>query len=137
MRTDDATPATSSTLADRLLRRADPATAGLWPRASALLALQALEASAARGSGSGAPSTSRAARCATQLICLRSYLEDAPLAARAGHAWSALSRACHHHPYELGADGRGARSRGSRSWASSRTRSSKRRPQPPRKTGPA
>ena len=38
----------------------------------------------------------------TQLICLRSYLEDAPLAARAGHAWSALSRACHHHPYELG-----------------------------------
>ena len=38
----------------------------------------------------------------TQLICLRSYLEDAKLAARTGHAWSALSRACHHHPYELG-----------------------------------
>ena len=37
----------------------------------------------------------------TQLICLRSYLEDAGLAARAGHAWSALSRACHHHRYEL------------------------------------
>jgi hypothetical protein len=37
----------------------------------------------------------------TQLICLRSYLGDAPLAARAGHAWSALRRACHHHPYEL------------------------------------
>ncbi|HET7290960.1 MAG TPA: hypothetical protein VFM88_00915 [Vicinamibacteria bacterium] len=36
-----------------------------------------------------------------QLICLRSYLEDAPLAARTGHAWSALTRACHHHPYEL------------------------------------
>jgi hypothetical protein len=29
------------------------------------------------------------------------YLGDADLAARAGHAWSALSRACHHHPYEL------------------------------------
>lgn len=37
----------------------------------------------------------------TQLICLRSYLGDAALAARAGHAWSALRRACHHHPYEL------------------------------------
>ena len=32
-------------LAEDLLRRADPATAGLWPRASAILALQALEAS--------------------------------------------------------------------------------------------
>jgi hypothetical protein len=37
----------------------------------------------------------------TQLICLRSYLEDAPLAARTSHTWSALSRACHHHAYEL------------------------------------
>ena len=36
-----------------------------------------------------------------QLICLRTYLGDANLAARTGHAWSALSRACHHHPYEL------------------------------------
>jgi hypothetical protein len=36
-----------------------------------------------------------------QLICLRSYLGDTDLAVRAGHAWSALRRACHHHPYEL------------------------------------
>jgi len=36
-----------------------------------------------------------------QLICLRTYLGDTNLAARTGHAWSALSRACHHHPYEL------------------------------------
>jgi hypothetical protein len=36
-----------------------------------------------------------------QLICLRTYLGDADLAARAGHAWSALQRACHHHAYEL------------------------------------
>jgi hypothetical protein len=42
-------------------------------------------------------------RCSmrVQLICLRTYLGDAELAARAGHAWSALSRASHHHPYEL------------------------------------
>jgi len=36
-----------------------------------------------------------------QMICLRTYLGDSELAARAGHAWAALSRACHHHPYEL------------------------------------
>jgi hypothetical protein len=36
-----------------------------------------------------------------QLVCLRLYLRDPDLAARAGHAWSALRRACHHHPYEL------------------------------------
>ena len=87
-------------MADGLLRRADPATAGLWPRASALLGLQALEASLER---LWQRETLEFQGCSmrTQLICLRSYLEDAPLAARAGHAWSALSRACHHHAYEL------------------------------------
>ena len=87
-------------MADGLLRRADPATAGLWPRASALLALQALEASLLR---LWERRTLDLQGCSmrTQLICLRSYLEDAKLAARTGHAWSALSRACHHHPYEL------------------------------------
>lgn len=87
--------------AEALLRRADAATAGLWPRASALLALQALEESLARlwerrALDLGCCSVS------TQLICLRSYLDDAKLAARAGHAWSALQRATHHRAYELG-----------------------------------
>jgi hypothetical protein len=87
--------------AEVLLRRADPATAGLWPRASALLALQALEEILARlwerrALDLGCCSVS------TQLICLRSYLDDAKLAARAGHAWSALQRATHHRAYELG-----------------------------------
>ena len=87
-------------LARGLLRHADPLTAGLWPRASALLAGQALESTMSRlwarqdldfhGCG-----------MRTQLICLRTYLGDADLAARAGHAWSALSRASHHHAYEL------------------------------------
>jgi hypothetical protein len=87
-------------MADGLLHRADPDTAGLWPRASALLALQALESSV---SLLWRRHTLEFHRCSmrAQLICLRSYLEDAPLAARTGHAWSALSRACHHHPYEL------------------------------------
>jgi hypothetical protein len=88
-------------MADGLLRRADPTTAGLWPRASALLALQALEASLLRLWHRRALDL-QGCSMRTQLICLRSYLEDAKLAARTGHAWSALSRACHHHAYELG-----------------------------------
>ena len=101
MRSDASEPRELLALADGLLRRADPATAGLWPRAAALLALHALETSVLRLWQSRALEL-QACSMRTQLICLRSYLEDAKLAARAGHAWSALSRACHHHAYELG-----------------------------------
>jgi hypothetical protein len=87
-------------IAERLLRRADPATAGLWPRASALLALQALEDGLARLWERSALDL-RCCSTPTQLICLRTTLDDPKLAARAGHAWSALQRACHHHAYEL------------------------------------
>lgn len=87
-------------LAERLLGRADPSTAGLWPRASALLALGALESCVER-LWEGRALELRGCPMATQLICLRSYLDDPRLAARAGHAWSALHRACHHHAYEL------------------------------------
>ncbi len=96
----DGEPRDLLAMADRLLGRADPATAGLWPRASALLGLQALETSLLRLWKSRALDL-HGCTMRTQLICLRSYLEDSSLAARAGHAWSALSRACHHHPYEL------------------------------------
>jgi len=86
--------------ASRLLGRAEPATAGLWPRASALLGLQALEATLLRlWTRRGLHLEGCTMR--SQLICLRTYLEDAALAARTGHAWSALSRASHHHTYEL------------------------------------
>jgi hypothetical protein len=83
-----------------LLRRADPATAGLWPRVSALLARQALEATVL-GLWDRRKLDLQGCSMPAQLICLRTYLGDADLAARAGHAWSALSRACHHHAYEL------------------------------------
>ncbi len=83
-----------------LLARADPATAGLWPRASAILGLQAREATLLRvWARRGLDLEGCTMR--TQLICLRRYLDEGGLAARAGHAWSALSRACHHHPSEL------------------------------------
>jgi hypothetical protein len=101
LRNDDGEPLQLLALADGLLRRADPATAGLWPRASALLALAALETTVLRLWQRRALDL-QGCSMRTQLICLRSYLEDAKLAARAGHAWSALSRACHHHAYELG-----------------------------------
>ena len=86
--------------AQDLLGRADPATAGLWPRASALLARRALE----RGMGQlwdDRAVSLQAWPIRAQLICLRRYLGDADLAARAAHTWSELSRACRHHPYEL------------------------------------
>jgi hypothetical protein len=87
-------------MARRLLDRASPETAGLWPRAAALLGRQALEMSVDEYW------TARQiplAACPTlqQLICLREYLGDADLAGRVHHAWNALSRACHHHPYDL------------------------------------
>lgn len=97
---DEGGPRDLLELARALLRRADPATAGLWPRASALLARQALQRSVLdlwERRGLDLQGCSMRA----QLICLRSYLGDPDLAARAAHAWSALSRACHHHPYEL------------------------------------
>jgi hypothetical protein len=87
-------------IAHGLLRRADPATAGLWPRAAALLARQALEASLGR-LWERRQLDLQGCSIRAQLICLRRYLGDVELAARAGHAWAALSRACHHHPYEL------------------------------------
>jgi hypothetical protein len=87
-------------MAHGLLGRADPATAGLWPRIAALLARRAMETTMRR---LWERRTLDLQSCSmrVQLICLRTYLGDADLAARAGHAWSALSRACHHHPYEL------------------------------------
>jgi len=87
-------------MAHGLLGRADPDTAGLWPRASALLASRALETSM-RGLWERRALDLQRCPMRVQLICLRTYLEDTDLAARAGHAWSALSRASHHHPYEL------------------------------------
>jgi hypothetical protein len=83
-----------------LLEREDPITAGLWPRATALLTRQALEAALdalwlrrARGV--------EMCSARAQLICLPAYLRDEELAERVSYTWTALSRACHHHPYEL------------------------------------
>ena len=94
------TPAELLAMARQLLGRASPDTAGLWPRAASLLARQALETlvdefwQSQRLPLESCPTL-------TQLICLREYLDDDDLAGRLHHAWHALSRGCHHHPYEL------------------------------------
>lgn len=95
------TPEDLLTAARRLIRRPDAATAGVWPRAAALLARQALELAiaalwAARPQAAGLGSCSMR----SQLLCLTAYLgQDA--GTRAGYLSAALSRACHYHSYEL------------------------------------
>jgi hypothetical protein len=86
--------------AQQLLDRPDAKTAGLWPRAAALLARQALEQSLdAFWKAKGLALAALPMR--PQLLCLPRYLDDAPLAASLSHTWTALTHACHHHPYEL------------------------------------
>jgi cytochrome c5 len=101
----DARPSVTDThatlqLARDLLSRADPATAGLWPRAAALLIRQALEEAVdAYWTMRQVPLESVSTQ--TQLVCLRMMTADGAAPAQLHETWGALSRACHHHPYEL------------------------------------
>jgi len=89
------------TTARDLLERADPMTAGIWPRATALLARQALEGALDDLWRLRAPGLEHCSARA-QLLCLPFYLPgDDKLAERVCYAWAGLSRACHQHPYEL------------------------------------
>jgi hypothetical protein len=83
-----------------LVRNDDPTTAGLWPRAAALLARQGLELAMARLWQVTAPGLERAStRC--QLLCVGDLLNDRELGGRAALTWHSLSAACHHRVYEL------------------------------------
>jgi hypothetical protein len=91
--------------ARRLVERPDAATAGVWPRAAALLARQALELAltglwAARPAARGLDRSSMR----SQLLCLTAYL-GGDTATRAAYLYAALSRACHYHLYELAPTG--------------------------------
>lgn len=85
--------------ADELLARPLDALVGMWPRAVALLTRQAMEG-ALFDLWLGVSPGVEAAPMRAQLLVLRQTVAPA-LAARADHAWAALSRACHQHPYEL------------------------------------
>ena len=63
------------TAARDLMERTDPATAGLWPRATALLARQALEAALDDFWKVRAPGMEQCSMKA-QLLCLPQYLQD-------------------------------------------------------------
>lgn len=83
-----------------LARVDDRRTAGIWPRAAAMLCRQAIETSLDELWSVRCPGLSEtSARC--QLICLPEFLGDRALAGRVGVAWDGLSRACHLHVYEL------------------------------------
>lgn len=79
--------------AARLVDRADESTRGVWARAAAICARQALELELARRLPPGV----QAAPFATQLLVYRVIGGDA----NAAYVWAALSRACHHQGYEL------------------------------------
>jgi hypothetical protein len=86
--------------ARRLLERPDETTAGIWPRATALLARQSLEAALDELWRARAPGVEKCSARA-QLLCLPYYLRDEPMAERVSYTWAGISRACHQHPYEL------------------------------------
>jgi hypothetical protein len=85
--------------ADELLARPPDLMAGRWPRAVARLTRQAIEGSLFDLWRAIHPGV-EAAPMRAQLLVLRNEVTP-NLAAEAEYAWAALSRACHHHPYEL------------------------------------
>jgi hypothetical protein len=87
--------------AQGLMQRPDTLITGIWPRAAALLARQALEAAMA-DLWASQRQTADMSSCTmrSQLLCLTAYL-DPGSARRAAYLFAALSHACHYHPYEL------------------------------------
>jgi len=83
-----------------LCRRPDAPTAGLWPRAAALLARQAVEAALILYWADGRGAALADCSMRTQLVCL-AEIGGADLAGVVSSSWASLSSACHVHPYEL------------------------------------
>ncbi|WP_446218654.1 hypothetical protein [Micromonospora sp. IBHARD004] len=87
--------------ADRLLSSVMRGTRGAWPRACAWLLRLALEAAMDDYWRRVHPEVAGMRARSPQFLILDRYA-GRHIAARAGYAWSALSRAGHHHCYELG-----------------------------------
>jgi hypothetical protein len=83
-----------------LLERPTSETVGLWPRATAVLARQALERGLTEVLSAKVEGIQQAP-VRTQLLCLRIVLGDTATADEVNVAWWSLSRACHHLSYEL------------------------------------
>ena len=86
--------------ARRLVAQGTRSRRGLWARAAATLARQAVEARVEdllRQHAPGAQSTPMR----NKLLCLIAVLPDKTHAHRLSYAWYRLSAALHHHAYEL------------------------------------
>jgi hypothetical protein len=97
------TPDVQLKWARHLLDHGDAKTAGLWPRASALLARHALEQLLGDFWSLTAPEMAqdRNRNIRAQLIALRGYPPVRDSASPVAAAYAGLCRGCHHHPYEL------------------------------------
>ena len=83
-----------------MVRIDDAATAGLWPRAAALLGRQGLEAAMDALFIKVAPGLQHASgRC--KVLCVGELLNNRELGGRVALTWNTLSEACHHRVYDL------------------------------------
>ncbi len=94
------TPQALLSAAIDVLGRSEFGLEGVWPRTAAFLGRQSLETALDAHWGRVLPNMQYATR-RTQLACLDQFISDRATVDGTRTAWSALSRACHHHPYEL------------------------------------
>ncbi|WP_422734177.1 hypothetical protein ACN26Y_02465 [Micromonospora sp. WMMD558] len=99
--TTTASPQDCLAAADKLLTSVVRGTRGAWPRACAWLLRLAVEAAMDDYWQRCHPEVAALRARTPQFLILDRYA-GRHVAARAGYAWSALSRAGHHHCYELG-----------------------------------
>jgi hypothetical protein len=87
--------------ARNLMQRPGASLDGIWPRAAALLARQALEAAMAELWAANSQTAGlSASTMRSQELSLIAYLDPAT-ASQITYLLAALSQACHYHPYEL------------------------------------
>lgn len=94
------TPSQILAAADAIVRPGQSGRVHGWPRVAAVLARHAIEEALRQYWALREPGMERCTWHA-QLLCLTAYLSNRDLAHETAAAWSDLSRACHHHPYEL------------------------------------
>jgi hypothetical protein len=87
--------------ADRLLVGDQTARGGWWPRATGFLLRAALEGGLAAYWARVAPGVEQCTMRAQLAVLRRPEYAGVRMATDVAAAWLALSRACHHHAYEL------------------------------------
>jgi len=88
--------------ADQLLTTVVPGTRGAWPRACAWLLRLELEAALNEFWSRVRPDISAATQAQRPKLLMLTAYTSPEIARKASYLWWALSRAGHHHRYELG-----------------------------------